>query len=379
MINQAMSRVTIKDVAREAGVSASAVSRVFTEGGSASSRTREKVMTAAERLGYRPSLLARGLVRNRTNLITLVSGRMSDPFDALFLDQFSAALAERGTHLLLASAASDGPGNAGLLQALDYQSDAVVVSAGTMSLEHSELCVRAGLPIILAGRVMAVPGVDCVLADNRDGGRQATELLLRTGCRRLAYLGHGGATFSDGERWAGFEAAAAAAGLPVSSEVIEGRDDAAAAQGAAALLSQDLRPDGIFCSNDRIAIAALETARSLGLRVPDEVSIVGFNNTPSSARRSFRLTTLDYPVARVVQGILSLLDSRLDNPQRDNEVLRIPTQLVVRGHHPPGAAGGVAPRRGIAGRRTVLERVHRVWRTSSRKMLRQLVWLEAAA
>ncbi|WP_299618953.1 LacI family DNA-binding transcriptional regulator [Pelagibius sp.] len=324
-----MSRVTIKDVAREAGVSASAVSRVFTEGGSASSQTREKVMAAAERLGYRPSLLARGLVRNRTNLITLVTGRMNDPFDALFLDQFSESLAERGTHLLLASA---GPsGEAGLLQALDYQSDAVVVSAGTMSLEHSELCVRAGLPIILAGRVMAVPGVDCVLADNSDGGRQAAELLRRVGCRRLAYLGRGGATFSDGERWQGYKSAAAAAGLTVTNQIIEGRDDTAAAQGAAALLSRDLRPDGVFCSNDSIAIAALETARALGLKVPDELSIVGFNNIPTAARRSFRLTTLNYPVKRVVQGILALLDSRLDDPRRADEVRRIPTQLVVRG------------------------------------------------
>ena len=94
-----MDRVTIKDVAREAGVSPSAVSRVFTEGASASNRTRERVLEAAERLGYRPSLLARGLVSSRTNLVTLVMGGMSDPFDALFLDQFARTLAEHNRNV----------------------------------------------------------------------------------------------------------------------------------------------------------------------------------------------------------------------------------------------------------------------------------------
>lgn len=331
-----MRRVTIKDVARAAGVSASAVSRVFTEGASASVRTREKVMAAADQLGYRPSLLARGLVRNRTNLVTLVMGRMTDPFDARFMDCLAEALARRGARLMLSpaavgAAAGDDPDGAGILQALDYQSDAVVVSAGTMSLAHSERCVRAGLPVILAGRVLQTPGVDCVLADNRDGGRQAGELLLRTGCTRLAFLGQGGATFADRERLEGFAAAAAAAGREIADRAVDGRGDAEALSAATELLSRSPRPDGIFCSNDSIAMAALEAADALGLAVPGSVAIVGFNNVPSAARPSFGLTTLDYPVERVVDQILELLDLRLQDPQRPSEVRRIPTRLVVRG------------------------------------------------
>ena len=325
-----MRRVTIKDVAREAGVSASAVSRVFTEGASASLKTREKVLAAADLLGYRPSLLARGLVRNRTNLVTLVMGRMTDPFDARFMDCLAESLAERGTRLMLSPAAVGAPGEEGMLQALDYQSDAVVVSAGTMSLAHSERCVRAGLPVILAGRVLETPGVDCVLADNHDGGRQAAQLLLRTGCRQLAFLGQGGATFSDRERCNGFEAAARAAGHSIVQQSVMGRDDAAAFAAATTLLSRTPRPDGIFCSNDRIAIAALEASRALGLGVPGDVAIIGFNNLPDSARRSFQLTTLDYPVNAVVAQIIELLDLRLEQPRRPSEIRRIPTHLVVR-------------------------------------------------
>ncbi|MPZ11427.1 MAG: LacI family DNA-binding transcriptional regulator [Kiloniellaceae bacterium] len=325
-----MSRATIKDVAREAGVSPSAVSRVFTQGASASAKTRERVMAAAERLNYRPSLLARGLVGSRTNLITLVMGSLADPFDALFLDTFSQAMAARGTRLLLASATSNEPQDSGLLQALDYRSDAVVIAAGTLSPAHSELCVKAGLPVILAGRVLDAPGVDSVLADNRGGGRQAAELLIRTGCRRLAYLGRGGATFSDRERFAGFAAAARAAGLKVIDQAVAQRDDTATFQASTALLTGDSRPDGLFCGADSLAIPAIEAARALGLGVPEEISVVGFNNVPNAAWRSFRLTTLDYPVGQVVEDILALIDSRFSDPLRDNEVRRIATQLVVR-------------------------------------------------
>lgn len=325
-----MGRITIKDVAREAGVSPSAVSRVYTEGASSSARMRAKVEAAAERLGYRPSLLARGLVRRKTNLVALVHGSMSDPFDCQFIDLFSRAMADRGARLLLVAAGSQAAAGADLLQALDYQADAVVVSAGTMSLDHSAQCVRAGLPVVLAGRVVEAPGVDCVLADNADGGRQAGELLIRTGCGTLAYLGQGGATFSDRERAAGFAEAARAAGLRILTEAVPDRSDAAAVAAAIRLFTRTPRPDGVFCSNDTLAIAAIEAARALGLNVPDDVAIVGFNNGALASRRTFRLTTLDYPVGDVVDHIVDLLQSRLAAPDRASIVQRIPTRLVVR-------------------------------------------------
>ena len=326
-----MSRITIKDVAHAAGVSPSAVSRVFTEGASASRKTKAKVRDAAERLGYRPSLLARGLVGDRTNLVTLVMGQMSDPFDTLFLDRFADALSERGTRLLMASAKSASPSESALLQALDYQSDAVVVAAGTMSLEHSELCVKAGLPLVLAGRVMDGPGVDCVLADNCDGGRQAAELLHRTACRTVAFLGRGGSTFSDRERYRSFMETARALGLTLLEQETADRGDDAAFKSASMLLSRRHRPDGIFCSNDGIALQAIEAARALGLSIPQEVSIIGFNNIPQAAWRSYRLTTLGYPVDAVVEGIFRLLDSRFADKSRASEVIRIPANMRVRG------------------------------------------------
>jgi DNA-binding LacI/PurR family transcriptional regulator len=250
-----MKRVTIKDVAREAGVSPAAVSRVFTKRASSSRKTQEKVLTAAKMLGYRPSMVARGLAGYRTNLVTLVAGRMVDPFDAIFQDLLSETMAGRGIQLLLASASSSESDDSGLLQALDYQSESVIVSTGTMSREHSEACVRAGLPIILMGRIVTRPGVDSVLADNANG---------------------------------------------------------------------------VFCGSDSIAFGVIEAARALGLSIPDHLSVVGFNNVPPADWRSFRLTTIEYPIGRTIETIVDLLDKRLGDPGRPSEVRRIPTQLIVR-------------------------------------------------
>jgi DNA-binding LacI/PurR family transcriptional regulator len=323
-----MRRITIKDVARVAGVSASAVSRVLTDGGSASADTRSKVLAAAERLGYRPSLLARGLAGNRTRLVTLVAGEMTNPFDALFLEQFAGALAVRGMRLLLISAGGAELSDDAWLEALDYQSDAVVAAAGTMTAKHSELCVRAGLPVILSGRVLDARGVDCVLADSIRGGRLAAELLLRTGCQRLAYLGVDRATFADRERAGAFADAAKAACLQVHKPAGPREGDAFAA--ATEMLSTESRPDGVFCSNDSIAIAAIEAARALHLRIPEDVSIIGFNDVAMAGWRSFQLTTIAYPVDQLVGAIVALLESRLADLTRPDVVRRIPTQLVPR-------------------------------------------------
>jgi DNA-binding LacI/PurR family transcriptional regulator len=324
-----MERITIKDVAKAAGVSPSAVSRVFTDGASASADTRTKVLAAADRLGYRPSLLARGLVGNRTRLVTLVAGDLANPFDTVFLDQLAAALAAQDMRLLLVSA-SGGSQEDALLQALDYRSDAVIVAAGTMTLAHSELCVRAGLPVILSGRVIEARGVDCVLADNIGGGQRAAVLLVRTGCARLAFLGLGAPTFAGRERGEGFAEAARWQGAEVVFHGLESGHHEAAFAAVTQMLSSANPPDGIFCSNDSIAFAAIEAARALHVRIPEDVSIIGFNDVVMAGWRSFDLTTLAYPVADLVDAVIGLLGSRLAELSRADIVTRIPVRLVPR-------------------------------------------------
>jgi len=323
-----MKRATIKDVAREAGVSISAVSRAFSEG-SIAPETQARVLDAAGRLGYRPSQVARGLVQSRTNTITLVTGRMTDPFDALFLEHLAEALADRRMRLVVTPASRRNAESGGLLQALDDRSDAVIVAAGTMPLDQSDLCLKAGLPVILAGRMTELAGIDAVAAENADGGRQAAELFLRTGCRSLAYFGLAHRSFSDSEREGGFVLAARRKGY--GAHVFRARPEQDEFEAASAMLTAEERPDAVFCSNDRLAATVLDTARALGLSVPRELSVIGFNNIPLAARRGYHLTTLDYPPQRVVAEILEMFDRRLADPDGPAQVRRIPVSLVLRG------------------------------------------------
>lgn len=338
-----MGRSTIKDVARQAGVSVSAVSRVFTNGASASAGMRQKVNTAAESLGYRPSQIASGLVQGRTNLVTFVAGHSFGSFDAMFMEALTSAVAAAGSKLLLAQADVEDPNDSGLLQALDYQSDAVVVAAGTMRPKHSEMCLQVGLPIILVGREVDVSGVHCVLPDNRGGARQAGELFLRTGCKKIAYLGRHGETFADDERREGLMAVVGAAGLELQVAAVMGRSASDHFDDAVNLFTQGNAPDAVFCASDSIAVSVIEAARHLGLRVPEDVSIVGFNNVPIAALKSFQLTTIEYPISSTVDTIMKLIESKVSGGSPTSSVDRIPTRLILR-----NTSRAVAPQQGVS-------------------------------
>ena len=325
-----MKRATIKDVARRTGVSVSAVSRAFS-GGSVRASKKSKILRVAAELGYRPSTAARNLVRRQSHTVTLVTGHMHDSFDSRFLECLAEALADTGRRLVVAPASKQNDLSGGVYQAIDDRSDAVVISAGTMPLEASRDCVRVGLPVILAGRELLAQRVDSVVAANSDGGRQAAELFARTGCSKPIYFGSGRESFSDRERFAGFRDYLAAQGLVTRAWRAEGREDDTIYEAASRMLGSPDRPDAVFCGTDRLAFGVVEAARALRLTIPGDVSVIGFNNVPAAARRTFQLTTLDYPVAEIVAEIMSILEARVESPHLPPIRKRIPVGLIVRG------------------------------------------------
>ena len=325
-----MRPATIKDVARHAGVSVSAVSRALS-GGSVSASKKADVLRVAKELGYRPSTAARSLVRRQSHSVTLVTGRLHDSFDSQFLDCLAEALADTGRRLIVAPASKQLAASGGVYQAIDDRSDAVVIAAGTMPLESSRACVRAGLRVILVGRELEEPGVDSVVAANADGGRQAAELFERTGCRKPIYFG------SDTREFLRLRALRRLSGLSGEARDANpcvprrGREEEAIYEAASRLLVGPDRPDAVFCGTDRLAFGVIEAARALRLPIPQNVSVIGFNNIPASARRTYQLTTLDYPVDQIVAGIISTLETRIAKPERPPMRKRIPVGLIVRG------------------------------------------------
>ncbi|MGF1626318.1 MAG: LacI family DNA-binding transcriptional regulator [Alphaproteobacteria bacterium] len=324
-----MKRVTLRDVAQAAGVSASAVSRTFTPGASIAAQTRDRVLAAAKSLGYRPNAIARGLISNRTDLVALVTGTIASPYDPLLVDALARGLARIDKRIMLLPVDGATTVADAMEIALDYRVSGAMVAAGTMTAETSRRFASLGVPLVLAGRIGEGELVDCVCSDNLAGGRSAASLLARTGHRRIAYLGRTRNTFSDQERFQGLVEGLARHGLTLHAErrIEEAAEDLSATM---AILGGDSPPDALFCVNDALAMQALEASRLLGIRVPEDLAVIGYDDIPQARWPSFRLTTIAYPVPVTVAAILERLAARIADPTRPRSVTRIPAELVVR-------------------------------------------------
>lgn len=325
-------RVTSVEVARLAGVSQSAVSRCFTSGASVSPDMRARVLDAARQLGYRPNAIARGLTTRRSGLVGVVMGDLDGPFQPYLFERLTRGLATLGKQPLLIRAEPAGNGRPVPLPALDYQVEAVVVTAGSVSPDTVEEIRATGTPLLLYGRAVPGDGVDSVCCDNAAGARLVADALVAAGHRRIAYLAGRASAFAERERGPAFVAGLARHGL---APVATGRGDYGYDSGyreALRLLAGSPRPDALFCGNDAMAFGALDAARTaLGLRVPDDVSIVGFDDVPMAAWPSFDLATVRNPVDETVARLLTLLERRLEDPAAAAVLHRPEPALVRRG------------------------------------------------
>ncbi|MES2184446.1 MAG: LacI family DNA-binding transcriptional regulator [Pseudomonadota bacterium] len=326
---------TAHDVARLAGVSQSAVSRSFTEGASVAPATRDKILVAARQIGYRPNAIARTLSTRRSRMVGLVMSYLENQFYPLVIERLSQALQRDGYHVLLfISETADADGI--LADILQYQVDGIVMASTTLSSGLAHDCAEAGIPVVLFNRVAQLGAMgrfstSSVTSENREGGRLVGELLLRTGHRRIAYLAGLENSSTSLEREAGLCEALAGAGQALFARGV-GRYDAAEARRAVLEMFQDgkKRPDALFSANDHMAIAAMETLRAeLGLRIPEDVGVVGFDNVPQAAWPSFQLTTVQQDVDRMVAATRTLLFEQMQGAVQPRSVT-VPCTLVER-------------------------------------------------
>jgi DNA-binding LacI/PurR family transcriptional regulator len=326
------SRITSAQVAALAGVSQSAVSRVFTPGASVSPRTAEKVRAAAERLGYRPNVLARAMITGRSRMIGLVVAYLENQFYPVALEHLSRALQARGYHVLIFLADNDAAKTAQVVQELlDYQVDGIVTASVAISNDLATLCENAGIPVVLFNRGQDDARHSEVTSDNLAGGRAVAEFLLAGGHRRIAHIAGWQGSSTGRDRARGFREGLAAAGQePVA--VVDGLyDRATAARAARALMARPDRPDAIFVGNDHMAFAVMDALRfELGLRVPGDVSIVAFDDVPMAAWPAYDLTTVCQPVESMVDATVEALLAQIEGTRAPRKVC-VPARLVVRG------------------------------------------------
>lgn len=329
-------KVTAHDVARLAEVSQSAVSRAFTPGASVAPDTRERIHTAARQLGYRPNAIARSLITRRSRIIGLVMSYLENQFYPVVIERLCQALQQDGYHVLLFISETEDADNV-LKDILQYQVDGIVMASTTLSSALANDCIHAGIPVVLFNRVAQIGtlggySTSSVTSQNRDGGRLVGELLAGNGHRRIAWLAGAENASTSREREAGLCDALSAAGLQLHARGV-GHYDFAEARRAVLAMFRDpaSRPDALFCANDHMAIAALETLRTeLGMRVPHDVSVVGFDNVPQAAWPSFDLTTVQQNVEQMVDATRTLLFQQIGGEVMARSVA-VPCVLVERG------------------------------------------------
>jgi alanine racemase len=333
-------RVRIADVAREAGVSKAAVSFAFNKPDRLSVETASRIRDVAARMGYRPHPVARMLSAGQTTTIGILSPQalgqvFANPFFALFAEGVASVTEEHGFGLLFIS-----PLHGSLARALDRATVDGVVALG-LDERHPEMgSIRlAGLPAVVVD-APAWPGHRAILVDDEGGARQAAEHLLGLGHRDILVMGVEPAVGEDadegvaGRRLAGYRSAFMTQGVDLPRTRIV-RAPATIEGGESAFLrswSGGQRPTGVLCMSDAAAAGVLAAARRLGVRVPEELSIVGFDDLPFTRFTDPPLTTVHQPVRRKGEAAATILLEALRRPSGDDQdrVLVLETRLVVR-------------------------------------------------
>ena len=325
-----MSKVTSLDVAERAGVSQSAVSRVFTPGASASAKTVEKVKKAARELGYRPNVLARAMVSGKSRIIGLVVAYLENQFYPVALELLSNALQARGYHILIFTAPNSTDGVDGVIADLmDYQVDGIIAASVSMSSPLAERANAAGIPVVLFNRAQEGDGFSNVTSANVLGARRITEFLIAGGHRRIAHIAGWQGSSTGRDRRRGFEEALAAAGQTAFA-IVDGMYKREVAMECARQLLSGARPDAIFVGNDHMAFAVLDVMHELGVVPGRDVSVVGFDDVPQASWASYSLTTYRQPVNRMVEATVDLLLDQIETGRTRSKKIEIEGELILR-------------------------------------------------
>jgi DNA-binding LacI/PurR family transcriptional regulator len=339
--------VSIKDIAKKAGVSHSTVSRALGDSPLVSSETRARIQRLAREMGYSPDAQARSLVMGRTQTVGVVVTAITDPFIAEIVQAIESTAYDRGYSVILASSRSKSEREIAAVEMLQSKRvDGVIVTSSRVGALYQEHLDRLGVPVVLINSHREEMGsyTFSISVDNRHGGCLATRHLLELGHRRIAYVTGAADHSDDRERLAGYRQALTEAGI-VPDRVLIVAGTGLAAGGERALpqmLALEQPPTAVFCYNDMTAIGLLRAACRAGLSIPGDLSVVGFDDIPFASFVRPALTTIAQPMPdmgrQAMEMVLALMkDQDHDGGAVSNAVVQ--GQLIVR-----ESSGANAPR-----------------------------------
>jgi LacI family transcriptional regulator len=327
-----MMSATMRDVAREAGVSVATVSRVFNDSGLVRPETRERILAVVQRLRFAPNSAARSLSTRRTHTVGVLLPDLHGEFFSELLRGLDQLVRQRGFHILVSSSHNERSEVAAALRAMRGRVDGIVVLAPELDVHTLAANVPERVPVILLNSNLRDPSYPSVNIDNYGGALAMTAHLLAGGHRRIALIRGPERNHDAGERLRGFRAALAGGGVEWDETLLVAGDftERAGHEAALRLLTLDPWPTAIFAANDAMAVGALSALREAGVRVPEDMAVVGFDDVPIARYMTPALTTVRAMNgdlgAQAALRLFQWLDAR--PPVATHETL--PTELAVR-------------------------------------------------
>ncbi|MFV1999461.1 MAG: LacI family DNA-binding transcriptional regulator [Acidimicrobiia bacterium] len=325
-----MKHPTILNVAEKAGVSKSLVSLVMRDSDRVSAASRKAVLEAAASLGYRPNAAARTMVRQRSYVVGVLVSNLHNPFFADLIDGIDVAAIEAGYRSILTTGNRE-PGRERLAVStlLEMRVDGLILVSPALH-SHDVIEASRSVPTVVVGKTTRAPTVDSVANDDRLGAALVVDHLVELGHRRIAHI-DGGVGAGSRPRRTGYERSMRRHGLENEIQSVKGGfTEEGGNAGIRTLLARRPRPTAIFVANDLAAIAVLEVLDTEGLSVPQDVSVVGYDNTAMSASHRLGLTTVDQPRHDMGRMAAELVIARIDHDRHTASHVVLSPKLVVR-------------------------------------------------
>jgi DNA-binding LacI/PurR family transcriptional regulator len=329
-------RPRLQDVAADAGVSPATVSLVLRGAPGPSATTRDRVLDAASRLGYRPDRAASLLARRRSRLIGVVMDVRST-FHAQLVEDVHEAAEEHGYDLVLSTVTRTRDDRRAVETLLDSRCEALVLLGPNAPAARLSALARQ-LPVVAVGRPVSADGVDVVRAADDEGVAQAVEHLAGLGHRRIAHVDGGRGPIATARR-RGYERAMRRHRLGSYVQVVAGDSgETSGARAAQTLFASDVPPTAVVTYNDASAVGLLDALLRAGVDVPGEVSVVGYDDSPLSRLAHIDLTTVSQESQQLMRHAVAAVVERLDGGRTERREVVVPPRLVVRGTTgpPPG-------------------------------------------
>jgi DNA-binding LacI/PurR family transcriptional regulator len=332
--------ITSRDLARMLGVSQSAVSRAFTPGASIAPELRERILALATELDYHPNAIASMLSKSRTDIVGIVVSDLQNPFYPLLLQKLTQGLQRIGFQSLIFNI-TQGSNIEGQLSALRrYNVDAVIIISATVLSGATLHWATEGRAAILINRVVEDANISCVSCDNAGGARAIADHFHALGRRRVAYVAGLGHTTTNMERQHAFITRVAELGMTLTGLIDTGEYSYDAGRRAAIQISEKNDTDAIFFANDILAIGGLDALREeKKRRVPQDISVAGFDDIPIAGWPHYDLTTFRQPLDDIVEVVMAMLEDGSCEPGKLSSIRRLAGQLIVRRSSEPSPAG----------------------------------------